>query len=96
MNTSEKPAPFVFSLALAMGLMLSPESLIILGNSMGSAGSLFLVFIISSIVVYLFTALSYAKIHSLYAGPEGESRLIKEVLGAIPAIVFPCLLNRLY
>jgi len=89
MNTSEKPAPFAFSLVLAMGLMLSPESLIILGNSMGGAGSLFLVFIISSMVVYLFTALSYAKIHSLYAGPEGESRVIKEALGVIPAIVLP-------
>lgn len=84
-----RPTSGVIPLALAVGLMLSPESLIILGNNMGVAGISFLVCIISAMVVHLFTALSYGALYTLYNGQGGEARVIRETLGAIPAIVLP-------
>jgi len=85
---SKYPSSFIL-LAMAMGFMLSPESLILLGNGMGIAGSFFLVLIISAMVIHLFTALSYDRLHSLSAGPGSESRIMKEALGSVPAIVLP-------
>ena len=76
-------------LALAMGLMLSPESLTLLGNNMGIAGISFLVVVLSAMVVHLFTALSYGELFTLSPGPGGETRFIREALGSIPAIVLP-------
>lgn len=84
-----KPASSIISLALAMGLMLSPESLVILGNAMGIAGVSFLLFIMSAMVIHLFTALSYGEVYSLYKGAGSEARIIKDALGSIPAIVLP-------
>ena len=76
-------------IAIAMGLLLSPGSLTILGNNMGIAGASFLVVILTGLVVYLFTALAYGEIFSACPGPDGETRFIKESLGSLPAAVLP-------
>jgi amino acid transporter len=69
--------------------MLSPESLIALGTNLGSAGPFFLLFITSSVVIFLFTALSYGNTYSLHTGPTSEVRLLKEGLGMLPSMVLP-------
>lgn len=76
-------------IAIAMGLLLSPVSLTILGNNMGIVGAPFLIFILTALVIHLFTALAYGEIFSTFPGPEGETRFIKESLGSTPAIVLP-------
>ena len=76
-------------IAIAMGLLLSPGSLTILGNNIGIVGVPFLIFILTALVIHLFTALAYGEIFSTFPGPEGEARFIKASLGPIPAIVFP-------
>lgn len=76
-------------IATAMGLLVSPGSLTILGNNMGIAGAAFLVVILTGLVVHLFTALSFGELSLHFTGPEGESRFIKESLGLTPALVLP-------
>ncbi len=76
-------------IAIAMGLLLSPGSLTILGNNMGIAGASFLIVILTGLVVYLFTALAYGEIFSAFPSPDGETRFIKESLGSTPAVVLP-------
>lgn len=80
---------FVISIAMAMGLMLSPESLILLGNNMGTAGVAFLAAILLAVLVQISTALSYGGLFAHFQGPGSEAELIKKALGPIPAIVFP-------
>jgi len=79
----------ILPLALALGIMLSPETLILLGNAMGELGTLFILFIISSVVIHLFTALGYGALSSCCEGAGSESRFIQESLGIFPALVFP-------
>jgi amino acid transporter len=76
-------------IAIAMGLLLSPGSLTILGNNMGLVGAPFLIFILTALVIHLFTALAYGEIFSTFPGPEGEPRFLKEALGPTPALVLP-------
>ena len=80
---------FASIMAVAMGLMLSSESLTLLGNSAGVAGIYFLAFIPAALLLHLFTALSFGELLSPFPGPEGETRFLKEALGSIPAIVLP-------
>ncbi len=76
-------------IAIAMGLLLSPGSLTILGNNMGIAGASFLVVILTGLVVHLFTALSFGECSLHFPGPDGEARLMKESMGPTPALVLP-------
>ena len=76
-------------LATAMGLLLSPGTLTILGNNMGIAGASFLVVILTVLVVHLFTALSFGELSLHFPGPDGEARLLKESMGPTPALVLP-------
>ncbi len=76
-------------IAIAMGLLLSPGSLTILGNNMGMAGASFLVIILTGLVVHLFTALSFGELSLHFPGPDGEARLLKESIGHTPALVLP-------
>jgi len=77
-----------FSVALSMALMLSPGSLILLGNSIGATCSLFLLFIPVAIGVQIITAMTYGQLHSLFPR-GGEGLFLKEALGPIPAIAVP-------
>ncbi|MGD8985083.1 MAG: APC family permease [Desulfobacteraceae bacterium] len=76
-------------IAIAMGLLLSPGSLTILGNNMGIAGASFLVVILTGLVVHFFTALSFGELSLHFPGADGEARLIKESIGPTPALVLP-------
>jgi APA family basic amino acid/polyamine antiporter len=80
---------FASLIAVAMGLMLSSESLTLLGNNVGVAGIYFLAFIPAAVLLHLFTALSYRELLSSFPGPKGEAQFLKEALGSIPAIVLP-------
>ncbi len=76
-------------IAMAVGLLISPESLTLLGNSVGIAGASFLIFILTGLVVHLFTALSFGERFSTFPGPGGEALLMEKTLGSIVAIVLP-------
>ena len=80
---------FASLIAVAIGLMLSSESLTLLGNNAGVAGTSFLIFIPAALLLHLVTALSFGELLSPFPGPEGEARFLKEALGSIPAIVLP-------
>lgn len=80
---------YALFISFSLGLILSPENLITLGTAVGTAGPFFLLFITSAAVIFLFTAVSYGKAHSLHTGPASEVRLIKEGLGTLPAMVLP-------
>ena len=82
MSTNSNPVMNILPLVLALGIMLSPETLILLGNGMGELGSLFLVCLISGIVIHLFTALGYGAVSSYYGSPAPEARFIQESLGS--------------
>ena len=80
---------FVTLIAVAMGLMLSSESLTLLGNNVGVAGICFLVFIPVAVLLHVVTALSFGELMSTFPGPEGEVRFIRMALGPVFAIIFP-------
>jgi amino acid transporter len=77
------------SLAFAIGLMLSPASLVLLGNSMGKFGLSSCIVILFAMILQLFTAESYRELLNRFPGPGGESRGLRETLGTIPATVLP-------
>lgn len=72
-----------------MGFMVSPESLTILGNNMGQTGIPFIGAVLFAGLFYLMTALTFHKTFSCFSATAGESLLIRQVLGNIPALVFP-------
>lgn len=76
-------------IALAMGLMLSPETLTILGNSVGEAGTACYIIVLSAASIHLLTVLSYGQLFSILPGPDLEIRVFKEALGSILAMVLP-------
>lgn len=80
---------FIVSVALVMGFMLSPESLVLLGNFAGIAGIYFLAVILLAVIFHMLTALSYGELFALYPGQEGEACFIRAALGPVPAILFP-------
>jgi len=79
----------IVSLAVAMGLMLSPASLVLLGNSMGRVGLSYLIIILFAMGLQLFTAFSFGELINRYPSPGGEAKGIQETLGTIPATVLP-------
>ncbi len=79
-------APFT---ALATGVMLSSESLTLLGNSVGVTGIFFLFFIPAAITLHIFTALSFGESLSSFHGQGTEGRFIRKAMGPLAAIVFP-------
>ena len=80
---------YLLCLALAMGLLLSPDALILLGNQMGSAGLAFLAAIIFAGLVALGTAYSTAALWAQFPGAGGEARGLQAALGTLPAMVLP-------
>ena len=89
MVTENSKLDSIIPLTIALGVMLSPESLIILGNSVGSAGDLFLVFLILAMVAHFLTVLSYSEMFALQSARLTEVFLVKQALGSIPAAVLP-------
>lgn len=80
---------FALFLTMAMGVMLSPDGLILLGNSMGHVGVAFLGWMGLAAVAMLCTAQSYAMVQTFFPGPGGEARCLRAAFGTVPAIVLP-------
>ncbi|NIU09875.1 MAG: hypothetical protein GWN81_13705, partial [Phycisphaerae bacterium] len=80
-------ATIIIPLSIALGIILSPESLVILGNGMGGGGFLFLAFLLLAMTAYFLTALSYDEVFALSPGWAGEARLIRQAFGSLPATV---------
>jgi amino acid transporter len=80
---------YLLCLALAMGLLISPEALILLGNQMGSVGLAFLGAVIFAGGVALGTVYSTVALWAQFPGDGGESRGLQRALGTLPAIVLP-------
>jgi amino acid transporter len=80
-------ATIIIPLSIALGIILSPESLVILGNGMGSGGFLFLAFLLLAMAVYFMTALSHDEVFALSPGWAGEARLMRQAFGWLPATV---------
>ncbi|HSB04425.1 MAG TPA: APC family permease [Thermodesulfobacteriota bacterium] len=77
------------SMAVAMGLMLSPESLVLLGNSVGTVGLPFMFLLLLAAGAHLSTAFSYGILYRRFPGAGGEARCLSEALGTTTAFVFP-------
>ncbi|KKL18582.1 hypothetical protein LCGC14_2474090, partial [marine sediment metagenome] len=69
----------VISIAVAMGLIISPESLIILGNGIGNAGVYFILSIAIAVIFYMPNVIG----QSVATLAGGEIRLMKATLGPI-------------
>lgn len=79
----------VIPLAIALGVMLSPESLVILGNGMGSGAALFIIFIALALTTHLLTVLTYGEFSCRYPQSIGEVLLFKETFGSVGATILP-------
>ncbi|MFC1814087.1 APC family permease [Thermodesulfobacteriota bacterium] len=84
MNFSLIPA-----VGLSMGLMLSPDMLVLLGNSVGTFGGYVFAVILLSAVVHASIAHSYGQLYTRHFGVEGEAKIINSAFGASVAIVLP-------
>jgi len=70
-------------------MMLSPDVLSLLGNSMGMGGFSFLTILLATGVIYISTTLSYGICGAHHTGPGSEIRCIEDVFGSNAAIVLP-------
>ncbi len=88
MNHS-KNYPFIVAAAFAVGLMLSPETLTLLGNCAGYAGWSLWWIMILVLLFHLVNTFGYTRLFACCPGPAGEAALVNEALGRLPAIWFP-------
>ncbi|MDY6954646.1 MAG: hypothetical protein SWE60_24345, partial [Thermodesulfobacteriota bacterium] len=79
----------IFTISVAMGLLVSPEALTLVGNSAGGAGQGFVGFVLLAGLAHLLVSLTYGRAFALYPGPFGEARFIRKAFGAIAAVVSP-------
>lgn len=80
---------YLLYLALAMGLLLSPDGLILLGNQVGSVGRALLGMILFAGMIALSTTYSTAVLWTQFLGAGGEARGLQVALGTLPAMVLP-------
>jgi amino acid transporter len=77
---------FSASLAAGLGIILSAQTLILLGNGVGQAGIWFLIFLIAGAALHLLGAFTiFADISS----PRGETRFLQKNLGKWAALLLP-------
>ena len=76
----------LFPIAAAMGLLVSPEGLIILGNAAGRAGRGLFYVLMGAGLLHMTTATAYQRIYAQYPGPIGEIRLIGKAWSLLPAL----------
>ena len=76
-------------LAFALGVMLSPDSLILLGNTLGSEGAAVVGSLLVAGSLHVLTALTYGKIGFYQPASDGEIRVLRAALGPLPATVLP-------
>jgi amino acid transporter len=77
------------SAAFAVGLMLSPDALMLHGNSAGYAGEWILWITALVFFFHCCNIVGYSQVFDRYPGPQAELALIKEAWGALPALLIP-------
>jgi len=77
----------IFTISVAMGLLLSPEALTLAGNATGRAGHGFVGLVLLAGLAHLLVSLTYGRALALYPGPSGEARFVRKAFGAIAAVV---------
>ena len=71
----------VLSIAVAMGMMLSPESLIVVGNGVGGGGVYFILAVSLATILYVPNVMG----QSIASVSGGETRFLKATLGPVTA-----------
>lgn len=79
----------VVFLAFALGVMLSPDTLILLGNTLGHEGRAALSGLLVASGLHVLTAWSYGRLSLHPAASEGESRILHTAFGPLVATVLP-------
>jgi amino acid transporter len=73
--------------ALAMGLMLSPESFVRLGNSLGDSGAYFIAALVVAAFLQIITAMRLGNALALFPPGVGEIMILETGLGKWPAVL---------
>jgi amino acid transporter len=76
-------------LAFALGVMLSPDTLILLGNTLGHEGRAALSGLLVAGGLHVLTARTYGRLGLHPAASEGESRVLHAAFGPLVATVLP-------
>jgi amino acid transporter len=76
-------------LAFALGVMLSPDTLILLGNTLGHEGRAALSGLLVAGGLHVLTARTYGRLGLHPAAREGESRVLHAAFGPLVATVLP-------
>lgn len=76
-------------LAFALGVMLSPDTLILLGNTLGHEGRAALSGLLIAAGLHVLTARTYGRLGLHPAAREGESRVLHAAFGPIVATALP-------
>src|SRR5439155_18009203 len=79
----------VVFLAFALGVMLSPDTLILLGNTLGHEGRAALSGLLVAGGLHMLTARTYGRLGLRPAAREGESRVLHATFGPLVATVLP-------
>lgn len=72
-----------------MGLLISPEVLMLVGNAAGQAGYRLGCFIVAAGLMHMIGATAYGKAYARYPNVFGEIRLIRRAFGAVTALCVP-------
>lgn len=81
--------PYLLGVAVAVGVLVSPDTLILLGNQMGSIGLPFLGVVVFAGMTGLGNAYSTAVLDAWFPGAGGEALGLQKALGTLPATVLP-------
>lgn len=76
-------------LAFALGVMLSPDTLVLLGNTLGHEGRAALSGLLVAAGLHVLTAQTYGRLGLHPAMSEGESRVLQAAFGPLVATVLP-------
>jgi len=79
----------VVFLAFALGLMLSPDTLIVLGNTLGREGYAVCSGLLVAAGLHVLTAYTYGRLGLHPAARTGESQVLHTAFGALAATVLP-------
>src|SRR5215831_20959124 len=88
--------PTLIFLAFALGVMLSPDMLILLGNTLGHEGRAALSGLIVAGGLYVLTARTYGRLGLHPAAREGESQILHATFGPLVATVLPLCARVIY
>ena len=83
-------------LAFALGVMLSPDTLILLGNTLGHEGRAALSGLLVAGGLHVLTARTYGRLGLHPAALEGESRVLHATFGPLVATVLPLCARVIY